>query len=631
MNKKKKTSKAATGPKAQKSPELSAKKQQWLSWMMPVVAVVAAVIALGIYEKDFLYRLQELNLFLYTPLFFKQQMVVSGGFLSYLGTYFTQFFYHPWLGVAWLGAWWLLLAFLLKKAFNIPSKYAVALIVPIAFLLIANIDLGYWLFYLKLQGHFFVATIGTTVAVTLVWLYRVLPAQFFCRTIFIVLTVVAGYPLFGFYALFAALLMAVIAWRLDNYPTLRRGIDTAVAAIAIVAVPLVYYWTFYNQTHITNIYFTALPFYKRDRVYWAFYIPLILLAISLIAMAASYRKNHQNDIKKPIVWLLVQLAMLVAIVVGVWHFWYKDENFHTELSMYHHANEKQWEDILTDYRNHDAAPSRTMWMMKNLALARLGRQGDEMYRYRNGDTPPNAPFIARMTQSGGKLIYYNYGLVNYCFRWCMEDGVEYGWRTEHLIFMLKCSLINGELSAAKKYIDLLKKTKYYGDLARHYEAYVDKPELIQKDEELETIKHLMPPFNEITSDQSLIEIFLINHFAHRTSDDPIFQEQALIFALQTKDIKTFWSQFYVYAQNIGKKRVPIHIQEAAYLYGHLEDKVDISRMPFEQSVVDTYNDFMATAKQFSYMPEPELKKAMYARFGGTFYYDYFFTRGQHSF
>ena len=128
----------------------------WLGTLMVVAFVLL------FFEADQLWKVQYHNVFLHSALYFKQMMVVPGGMLSYLGTYFTQFFYHPWLGVAWLGAWWLLLAFLLKKAFNIPSKYAVALIVPIALLLIANIDLGYWLFYLKLQGHFFVATIGTT-------------------------------------------------------------------------------------------------------------------------------------------------------------------------------------------------------------------------------------------------------------------------------------------------------------------------------------------------------------------------------------------------------------------------------------------------------------------------------------
>jgi hypothetical protein len=187
------------------------------------------------------------------------------------------------------------------------------------------------------------------------------------------------------------------------------------------------------------------------------------------------------------------------------------------------------------------------------------------------------------------------------------------------------------MDVAKKYVDLLKKTKYYAETGEKYEAYIANPKLIEKDPELSVISHLMPPVNDITSDQSLIEIFLINHFAHHYSDDPVFQEQAMLFAMQTKDIKTFWSQFYKYGPSLGRKHMPTHLQEAAYLYGHLEKDVEISHMPFDKSVIDNYNNFMATAQQFKRLPEPELKKVMYDRFGGTFYYEYFFTRGQHSF
>ncbi|MBR5633818.1 MAG: hypothetical protein IKW78_01360 [Prevotella sp.] len=617
---------------AAKTPlRLSEKTLRWISWLLPVAMVAIVGIVLVSYENDLLHRVQELNLFLYTSLFFKQKLVLAGGFLTYLGTYFTQFFYHPALGVAMLCAWWLLMVFVIKKTFNIPTQWTVFLLVPLSLVILINADLGYWIYYLKQHGHFFNVPIATTVAVALAWLYRLLPEKFFLRTIFIIVVVAVGYPLFGFYALFAALLMAVLAWRLDDYKPLRSGIDTAVALVAIAVVPVVYYWTIYNQTNIVNIYNTGLPFFKKDKLYFAYYIPFILLFASLVAMAFFYRKNRDSEVKKTTKWAFSQVVLLAVIVASVWHFWYKDENFHTELSMYRSAVSQQWEDILTTYREHDAAPSRTMWMMKNLALSRLGRQGDEMYRYRNGDTPPNAPFIARMTQCGGRFIYFNYGLVNYCYRWCMEDGVELGWRVEHLIFMLKSSLLNGEMDVAKKYVDLLKKTKYYAEMGEKYEAYIANPKLIEKDPELSVISHLMPPVNDITSDQSLIEIFLINHFAHHYSDDPIFQEQAMLFAMQTKDIKTFWSQFYNYGPSLGRKHMPTHLQEAAYLYGHLEKDVEIGHMPFDKEVIDNYNNFMATAQQFKSLPEPELKKLMYDRFGGTFYYDYFFTRGQHSF
>ena len=40
----------------------------------------------------------EHSLFLNSSLFFRQQMVVPGGMLSYLGAFFSQHFYYPWVG-----------------------------------------------------------------------------------------------------------------------------------------------------------------------------------------------------------------------------------------------------------------------------------------------------------------------------------------------------------------------------------------------------------------------------------------------------------------------------------------------------------------------------------------------------
>ena len=48
-------------------------------------------------ENDFLWKLQEQNLFLDTSLFFKERMVVPGGLLSWLVTYLSQFFFYPWM------------------------------------------------------------------------------------------------------------------------------------------------------------------------------------------------------------------------------------------------------------------------------------------------------------------------------------------------------------------------------------------------------------------------------------------------------------------------------------------------------------------------------------------------------
>ena len=137
-----------------------------------LTALLLIAIALLSFESDLLWKVQQYNLFLDTPLFFREQMVVSGGFLSYISCFFTQFFYHTWLGVLVLCGWWLLLMWLTKRTFRIENKKIVLTLIPVAILLIANMCLGYWHYFMRLRGYFFVATIGTTAAVAMLWAFR---------------------------------------------------------------------------------------------------------------------------------------------------------------------------------------------------------------------------------------------------------------------------------------------------------------------------------------------------------------------------------------------------------------------------------------------------------------------------
>ena len=95
-----------------------------------------------------------------------------------------------------------------------------------------------------------------------------------------------------------------------------------------------------------------------------------------------------------------------------------------------------------------------------------------------------------------------------------------------------------------------------------------------------------------------------------------------------KDIQTFWPHFFHYAELHKGQHIPIHYQEAAYLYGHLAHQVDISRMPFDPVVRTTYDNFMQKAQQYAGMSEETLRDLFKSEFGHTFYYDYFLNRNQ---
>lgn len=603
-------------------------------YLIPVLGLVAIAVALLAYDSDFLFRVQELNLFLYTPLFFQQQMVVSGGFLTWVGTYFTQYFYHPWMGVSLLCLWWLLLMWLVKRTFRIPAYASVALLVPVVLLLITDVDLGYWIFYLKLRGHFFVATIGTTAAVALVWVYRLIPARWQLRNVYLLVATAVAYPLLGYYGLMAAGLMALMSWRLGG--RLRDGllgkvVSTLVALVAIVFIPLICYRYVYCQTPEAGIYSTALPVYCFFGEFPIYYLPFGLLTAVLAVLALAY--GVWPDTIRRRYAAVADVVALVVLVAGTWMGWYKDKNFRRELIMTHEVENLNWDGVLQTYQtlDDDEQPTRMMWMLKNLALFRLGTAGDNMYHYKNGAAECKAPFQVRLTQTGGKIIYYHYGKLNFCYRWCLEDGVEIGWRVDYLKYMLKCAILNGEMKVAKKYIDILKDTKYYKDFAEHYEPYLTNRSLVKRDPEMKPILHFLKGPDALTSDNTLVELYLLNSFANETSNDPIYQEACLQAALQSKQIPIFWKQFSQYARLHLGQRMPIHYQEAAYLYGHLENNVDISHMPFDDEVKQNYNDFMAAAQQLEGMTEEQMKPLLYPRFGGTFYYEYFLIRGLKSY
>jgi hypothetical protein len=597
-----------------------------LSPVLLLAALVAAACFLLEYESEYLWKVQELNLFLDTPLFLRQQMVSSGWLLAWLGSYFTEFLYHPLLGVTLICLWWAAMMAVIAGAFRIPMKWAVVLLVPLAAVLAANVELGYWVYYLKLRGHFFAATIGTTIAAASVWAFRLTPDKYYLRTLFPIASTALLYPLIGFYALLSALLMGILAWRLQG-TAIRRVATSAVALLSIAFWPLCFYHTIYHQTNIVNVWWTGLPLFAFDKAYAAYYTPYYILGLSLALMAIGYGRGH-GPVRRPLVWLLCQVTVAVAAVFGVKHFWFNDYNFHKELRMQRCVENLDWEGVLSEAAYVEDEPTRAIVMMKNLALFRLGTQGDKMYHYKTGAKASNTPLPLRMTQVIGRPIYYHYGQTNFCYRWCLEDGVECGWRVEYLKYLLRCSIVNGEDRVARKYIAMLKRTRYHKAWAANYERFLGNRKAVAAEAEFEPILHLKHTGDMLASDMSITEKFLMYQFIYNNSQDKLYQEQALLSALWTKDIQLFWPRFFQYATSHAGQHMPIHFQEAAYLYGHLEHQVDISGMPFDNEVVDTYNAFMQEAQQCANMSEEQMRHMLYPRFGHTFYFEYYLVRNQ---
>ncbi len=631
-------------------------------WLLALVAIACALL---VYENDLLWKVQEMNLFLNTSLYFKQQMVVSGGMLTYIATFFTQFLYHPTLGVLMLCAWWLLLMALAKRTFQVPDKWAVLMLIPVALILLTIVDMGYWIYMLKLRGHFFVTTIGCTAVVALLWCFRSLPDRFFLRTLFMLVVAAVGYPLMGIYGLAAVLLMAVWSWRLCSKS--NAIINTVVAVISVAAVPLMYYRYVYYETNLTNIYFTELPLYYIREDYYQYYIPFHLLLLFFVVMACipwsrmkvadnaiqktaevstpqpqpvsrdkrkQQKKNKQGKAsKKPITdrkwyrWATAYgwtVAIVALLAIGVAYFWYKDSNFHRELTMQHCIDRLDWEGVVKEAAAQEDEPTRAIVMMKNLALFRLGRQSTEMYNFKNGSKVSNAPFGVRMMQVIGMMIYYQYGKLNDCTRLTTEMGVEYEWRTEFFKNLARCAILDGDKPLAKKYIHLLKKTTFYREWAEWAENLLNHPEQIAKDPEMGPITHMLHYANVLSSDNGFVEEYLMKHLAQSIyPEDPVFQEQCLLAAMWQKVPELFWYQFSDYVRLHPDVQLPIYIQQAAYTFATEGNNPNIQKMPFDPVVVESYDRFARMLSQYDGKDIREAREALYPIYGNTYFYDYY--------
>ncbi len=589
----------------------------WLS------ALVVTAVLLLVFESHVMWKIQEQNLFLSTSLFFRELMTAPGGLLMYVGSFLTQLLYHPVLGVTVLCAlWWLLMA-LMRRTFHVGEPWTLLLLVPVACLLSANVDMGYWIYPIKLRGWYFDATVGMICVVLLLWAYRRLSAKRWARRLLMVSTTVIGYPLIGSYALAASLLMALWSWRFDDRRP-QAALDTLLALLVVVAVPLVCYRYIYYQTNIVNAWWTALPTFKILEEYPEYYIPYALLGLCLVVLTLGRWQPTEAKGRKPNVkrQRAIVAVMLAAMVYGVWSAWMKDENFHREAHMQHLIEQTRWEDALKVAEHQNDDPTRAVVMMRNLALSRLGRQSTEMYRYRNGSKQPASPFPMQMSMVAGSLIYYHYGMLNDSHHMCIEGGVEFGWRPEHLKYMARCALLTGEKNIVYKFTSLLKHTLFHGEWAEHLEKLEQSPELMKNDPEVGPILHMLHWHDMVGSDHGYAEKYLMNHLAQMDSNDPVFHEQCLLATLWSKNSRQFWPRFAVYLNQHQGQPIPRYYQEAAWLY-----MVNEGNAPFEVPIDDNikmiHQQLTNQLPRYDGMDIKEVRDMFRQQYGDTYFFEYY--------
>jgi hypothetical protein len=210
----------------------------------------------------------------------------------------------------------------------------------------------------------------------------------------------------------------------------------------------------------------------------------------------------------------------------------------------------------------------------------------------------------------------------------MEGMVEYGMDVSKLKYAVSSATLNGETALAQKYNDVLKSTLFHKSWAMKQQACIDHPEDLKKAPEFGNILAIIANNDVLDGDHSLLENFLRNYFANIEGGHPVLVELSVLFNLDLKNIPGFWPSLFSWVKTHEGQHIPVHFQEAALLYEHLEHKGYLEGAPFDNEVIVNFQHFLALTQQYVNYPEEAVKDMYYTQFGHTFWYYYFFVKEQ---
>lgn len=593
---------------------------QMQKFVVPVF-FVALWAVLAFYESALLQRTESFSLFLFDATYFDNMMLLPAGLLSYIGCFLIQFFHYPAVGAAIYVLLLLAVYCLVRKVFDIPSRYALLALLPVVAIVASNTQLGYWMFYLKMPGYYYMALLATLFSLLAMWAYKGLSNVW--RFPLLLSWVAVGYPAMGVYALAAALLMALLGVVLAVRD--KKGLPVSVvifvfALLLIYLVPRLYY-NYYSLVALDLIYVAGVPatqwkdaivadvVYDSESVWhniWLYWVPLSMLLFSMLLYVFSVALRGRFSLRPKYTAALNVIALVFSISF-ICFFWFGDKNFRIENKQMVAMWNEDWRAV-ADYAKDTEEPTRQIVLNKNIALYNLGRAGDEAFAYPDGGVLPVSPLSVHMTHTDGSSVYYNIGKFNYSYRWCIENSVEYGWKPEYLKNAARSMLLAGEYRLAERYIRILKSTMFHSGWANEMERFVKNPELVAKEPSF-SMPLQFACFSDVLGVDDGVEMHMTSTvdavnvqgdndfnffsllgdafangdidalnttFGSKREVSPVFLEASLLMALVKKDSKRFWNTFNLFLANHMKgidpqsknvrNPLPIHFQEAVLLF-----------------------------------------------------------------
>lgn len=626
MSKKKRADKKQK--ETDKKSRLISSLNQYMPWIGGILFFLFAGFLLMGPNYEYLLAVQERSLFTANADFFHNLIATPGGIVHWLGCFFTQFFYHPILGCSLLIFIWLCIYAVSFRAFRLPKSWGIWALVPLFALLCSILDLGYWLYYLKIQGYWFSESLAYLFTLLGVWGSHYFRSPY--RIFYLAGWTILAYPLLGWYALLGSILILLVH-QVSSSKEKKETFRFSLIGLPLIGiVPLVWYY-FYDQMRLEEAWTYGFPLFQTEEsTSWITSLPFFVLILSSLLLACINRMYPKaKSSNRPLYAFLVQVFLFIGCCVCTLSANFDDPNYHCELKMYRHMQERNWQAVIEEAEKQSQRPTRPIIVMRNIALMNTGEWGKRAFRFESNSISPYTRDSLRveMSRTIAPMVYFQYGKLNYANRWAIENGVEFGFKVNDLKILAHSAILSGEKKAASKYIKLLEETTFHQKEARKLKKWLKQSE--KADSAFALIRELhQHDSNLLDSDNGECEIYLTHNFATTMNvDSKPLQEVTLNYAMLCKSSQLFWPRFFQYVALHPNEEIPIHYQEAAFLYATLEQPPFASQLPLDrENLQSRYAAFFnAVQTQVRYgQTEQQAGEAVKAQHGRTFWWYYFF-------
>jgi MFS family permease len=574
-------------------------------WITSGTIFIAFFLYFFVFNRYHLNYLEQIQLFRFNSSYFSDFLTRPGGLSEYIGAFLTQFFLFRFIGALIVtlagialytltgyifgkhritGIIWSLVPVMLLAALQSNHLYTLAYSVGLIF------SLGYFAVNISIESNKF-------------------------RYLFLLLGWPLLYVIAGGYAILTILLCFIheLLFRKYRWHIITASVYPIFALLVpFLASKIIFYikaeecWTYFIPL------FIGVP-YLYIQILIILYFPFVLVAAKILLI---YLKGALLSPGWTWKTMLTGTLVLICLSAGIFRYGY-DRKTETLLGIDHCVQHSDWDGVLKLAEN-STVINRMIIHFTNLALFKTGHMGDKMFHYPQGGSGGlwldwSQDWI--VAYFGGE-IYYHLAYISEAYRWAFEAMVAKGPNPRSLKRLAVTCLINDDIKLAGKYLQILDQSLFYSRWAKHYLSYVNNPEMIAEDKELNEKRHFEIDTDFISSDNfgNRLPQLLADHPDNRMA----FEYMMAAFLLD-KNLDDFAANIYR-LKDFGYKSVPVHYEEALLAYMSYSDRNPVpAGYEISISTRKRLSDYAAAIYSFGNNTERAARE-MYSKFGNTYWY-----------